>query len=324
MIKDVVAVAAGKGGVGKSTIAVHLALALASQGLQVGLIDADLYGPSIRHMLPEESLPAAAPSGKILPAFAKNIAYISIDFFRANQEASLMRAPLANAAIGQFLDQVEWGELDLLLIDFPPGTGDIQLTLAQQANLSGALLITLPQEISFIDVRKAAELFVKAKVPLLGVVENMHGLFPGNAGVKLSEETDAPLLTSLPFDRQIAEAADRGSVSSLPLFEKLAVELRQSLASFKKGTKEGRFTLQDDAVLHVEWDDGLTSSIPLADLQRQCPCARCRESERKVEQKVFADQLEVVGNYGLRIHYRTGCSKGVYPYELLRLWRSHA
>ena len=316
MIKHVLAVAAGKGGVGKSTVAVNLALALNNKGAKVGIIDADLYGPSVRYMLPEEQLPSQGLDGKIIPAIARGIVYISIDFFRKNGEASIVRAPIANAAISQFLESVEWGDPDYLIIDFPPGTGDIQLTLAQQASLPGAILVTWPQELSLIDVRKAAELFVKSRVPLLGIVENMHGLFPGNAGLTLSQETGAPLLLCVPFDLSINEHK---------LFDELAEVLKNELSRVEKGP-EVRFTLADPSILRLEWEDGLVHEISLAELQAHCPCARCREKDNRqpAEKGVLADGVIGIGSYALSIQFRSGCSKGVYPFEMLRRWRVHA
>jgi len=267
-------------------------------------------------MLPEERLPAQGADGKILPAMSRGIGYISIDFFRKNGGASIVRAPIANAAIAQFLDSVEWGDLDYLIIDFPPGTGDIQLTLAQQASLSGALLITWPQELSLIDVRKAAELFIKSRVPLLGIVENMHGLFPGNAGITLSQETGAPLLLCLPFDLSINEHK---------LFGQLADVLENELSQMEN-KPEVRFTLADPSLLRLEWGDGLVQEISFAELQMHCPCVRCREKDNRqpAEQGVLADSVKGIGSYALSIQFRSGCSKGVYPFDMLRQWRVHA
>jgi ATP-binding protein involved in chromosome partitioning len=315
MIRNVLAIAAGKGGVGKSTVAVNLALALHNKGAKVGIIDADLYGPSIRHMLPEERLPSQEGNGKILPAMAQGIVYISIDFFRKNSEASLVRAPIANAAISQFLDSVEWGDLDYLLIDFPPGTGDIQLTLSQQANLCGAILITWPQDLSLIDVRKAAELFIKSRVPILGIIENMHGLFPGNAGEILAQETKAPLLLCLPFDL---------SINKSPRFELLADLISNNLIQ-EKTSYDVQFSLPDPSILRLEWEDGFIHEVSLAELQANCPCVRCREKEvQPEEQIVLADGVTSIGRYALSIQFRTGCNKGVYPFDMLRKWRVHA
>jgi ATP-binding protein involved in chromosome partitioning len=331
MIKHVLAVAAGKGGVGKSTVAVNLALALQKNGARVGLLDADLYGPSVRHMLPEERLPeqSATHPEKIFPALAKGISVISMAYFRNEQEAAIIRAPIANSAITQFIQSVEWGDLDFLIIDFPPGTGDIQLTLAQQGNLSGALLVTMPQALSRIDVLKAAHLFEQANIPILGIVENMHGLFPGDGGIFLSRATGAPLIAKLPFDPAICEAADRGAdlFAENPLapatrsFQELSLEVEKLLKSYEPIGKQLSFALKNSKVLRLEWEDGLIREIPLAELQRQCPCIQCQGKENNIDPEVEAEEVIAVGKYALRIGYRSGCSRGIYPFAMFHSWR---
>lgn len=218
-IKHIIGIAAGKGGVGKSTVTVQLALALKEIGFKVGILDSDIYGPSVRKMLPEEKLPAKQ-GDYLIPAFSNGIPYISFSFFRPEEEASAVRAPIANNIIMQFLQQIAWGPLDYLLIDFPPGTGDIQLTLAQKSNLSGAILVTTPQEIALLDVRKAAHLFRLVHIPLIGIVENMsffidehgnqHRIFGEGGGEKLAEESGSSLLAKVPLDSVLCEFGDKG------------------------------------------------------------------------------------------------------------------
>ena len=171
-IRHTLAIAAGKGGVGKSTATVCLALALKKRGYAVGILDADLYGPSTRIMLPEENLPRQEGS-LIYPAIAKGIPIISMSYFKEEGAAAAIRAPVANNTLLQLLQKCIFPPLDLLLIDFPPGTGDIQMTLCQQGGLTAALLITTPQRVSAADVARARDLFAQCKVPLLGIVENL-------------------------------------------------------------------------------------------------------------------------------------------------------
>lgn len=172
-VQRIIAIAAGKGGVGKSTVAVNLALALRSLGQRVGIFDADIYGPSVRRMLPEES-PPSQQADRLIPAICYGgVRMMSMAYFRKEKEAAVVRAPIANGIIMQFIEKISWGDLDYLLIDFPPGTGDIQLTLSQRANLMGALMVTTPQEIALMDVRKAMHMFEQVQVPILGIVENM-------------------------------------------------------------------------------------------------------------------------------------------------------
>ncbi|SCA62430.1 Iron-sulfur protein NUBPL [Chlamydiales bacterium SCGC AG-110-M15] len=219
-INNIIAVAAGKGGVGKSSIAVNLALALQQKGRAVGLIDTDLYGPSLQKILPADRLPIQKEK-YFEPAFAQGIKTISMAYFQEEANASAVRAPIANRVIGQFLNQTNWGELDDLIIDFPPGTGDIQLTLCQQAHLSGAIMVTTPQQLAVADVKKAVNLFDKVHVPILGVFENMSyyqheatgekvHLLGRGGGERLAREIGAPFLGQAPMDPDFARYCDNG------------------------------------------------------------------------------------------------------------------
>lgn len=219
-IAHVVAIAAGKGGVGKSTVTVNLALALKQAGYSVGIMDMDIYGPSVRRMLPEDEMPSQN-GDKIVPANCGGIRMISMAYFRKKDEAAAVRAPIANGLVGQFINQIEWGVLDFLLIDFPPGTGDIQLTLSQQANLCGAVMVTTPQEVAVMDVRKAVNLFEHMNVPVIGVVENMSFyhlpgttekvyLFGRGGGERLAHEIGVPFLGAIPIDAEVCRCCDEG------------------------------------------------------------------------------------------------------------------
>lgn len=219
-IAHTIAIAAGKGGVGKSTVTVNLALALKKAGYAVGVMDVDIYGPSVRCMLPEDEMPMQK-GDRILPAICNGIKMISMAYFRKKHEAAAVRAPIANSVVNQFIHQIDWGPLDFLLIDFPPGTGDIQLTLSQQANLCGALMVTTPQEISVMDVRRAVDLFEHMNVPILGVVENMSfyqlpgslekiHVFGHGGGERLACEIGAPFLGCVPIDESICRCCDAG------------------------------------------------------------------------------------------------------------------
>jgi len=238
-VQHVIAIAAGKGGVGKSTITVNIALALKQQGYAVGILDADIYGPSVRMMLPEDRMPSQKGES-IMPALCQGIRMISMAYFRKEHEAAAVRAPIANNVINQFIKQVNWGPLDFLLIDFPPGTGDIQLTLSQQASLTGAVMVTTPQEISLLDVRKAINLFQQVQIPVLGIIENMsyfldpatqnkHYLFGKDGGSRLAQESGVPLLGTVPIDPVICQCGDEG----VSLFAK-AHAAQSTLTSFSE------------------------------------------------------------------------------------------
>jgi ATP-binding protein involved in chromosome partitioning len=217
-VKNLIAIAAGKGGVGKSSVTVNLALALQQKGFFVGVMDMDIYGPSIRKMLPEDSLPVQKGE-LILPALSRGIKVISFAYFRNEAEANAVRAPIANGIVTQFMERIDWGHLDYLLIDFPPGTGDVQLTICQKANLTGAIIVTTPQDLSLIDVRKAMNLFEQVNVPVVGIVENMsfflqNGekiyIFGKGGGERLAREKGVPLLGQVPIDPLICRCGDSG------------------------------------------------------------------------------------------------------------------
>ena len=258
-VQAVVAIAAGKGGVGKSSVTVNLGLALQAQGYQVGIMDTDIYGPSIRKMLPEDRLPMQK-GPLIQPALCRGIKMISMAYFRKEDEATAVRAPIANGLISQFIKNVQWGALDFLLVDFPPGTGDVQLTLSQQAHLIGALMVTTPQEVALLDVRKAMSLFEQVKVPIIGIIENMSYyqsseqtepvyLFGRGGGERLACETGAPFLGCIPLDPLLCSCGDQGqSLFALdpgaqrPItraFQQLAQQLAQQVASLKIEKQQG-------------------------------------------------------------------------------------
>ncbi|MEO8232593.1 MAG: iron-sulfur cluster carrier protein ApbC [Ignavibacteriota bacterium] len=223
-VKNTIAVASGKGGVGKSTVAVNLAVALAKDGASVGLIDADIYGPSIPMMLGTTEKPKvyqAENSVKMIPLEAQGIKFMSIGLLVDDTAPVIWRGPMASGAIKQFMTDVDWGELDYLIFDMPPGTGDIQLTLVQTIPLTGAVIVTTPQEVSLIDARKALKMFERVNVPILGVVENMsyfiapdtgkqYDIFGSGGGQKMCDELNAPLLGGIPIDPRIRIGGDKG------------------------------------------------------------------------------------------------------------------
>lgn len=243
-ITYVLAVAAGKGGVGKSTVTINLALALKELGYQVGVLDADLYGPSVRKMLPEDRLPTQKEH-LIEPALCGGIKVISMAYFRREHESAAVRAPIANGVIAQFIKQVNWGKLDFLLIDFPPGTGDVQLTLSQQANLTGAIMVTTPQEVAILDVRKAMHLFEQVKVPIIGIIENMSYyqdkalaepvyIFGRGGGLRLAKQSGIPFLGEIPVDPLICECTDQG----ISLFKKDLMHQKPATRAFDRLARE--------------------------------------------------------------------------------------
>ncbi len=222
-VKNIVAVASGKGGVGKSTTAANLALAWAAQGAKVGLLDADIYGPSQPMMMGLGGQKPTTTDGKRLsPLKAYGVEVMSIGLMIDPEQPMVWRGPMATQALTQLLGDTNWGELDYLVVDMPPGTGDIQLTLAQRVPVSGAVIVTTPQDIALLDARKGLKMFEKVEVPVLGVVENMsvhicsncghvEHLFGSGGGARLAEQYGVHLLGELPLDVRIREAADGGS-----------------------------------------------------------------------------------------------------------------
>ena len=220
-IKYKVAVASGKGGVGKSTVATNMAISLANAGAKVGLMDADAYGPSIPTMMGIQERPRTSPERKLVPLVRHNIKLMSIGFMVPEEQAMIWRGPMLHSAIRQFLSDVDWGELDYLIIDLPPGTGDVALTLTQAIPLTGAVIVTTPQDVALADVRRGVAMFERLGVPILGVIENMSyficphcnektEIFSANGGKNTSEQFGVAFLGQIPLDAEVCTAGDLG------------------------------------------------------------------------------------------------------------------
>ena len=255
-VKNVIAVASGKGGVGKSTTAVNLALALIEEGAKVGLLDADIYGPSQPTMLgiPEGQRPEV--DGQLFkPIIAHGLQTMSMGYLVTEKTAMVWRGPMVSGALQQLVNQTQWEHLDYLIVDMPPGTGDIQLTLSQKVPVTGAVIVTTPQDIALLDAKKGIEMFRKVDIPVLGVVENMalhvcsqcghaEHLFGAGGGEKIAKEYDAPLLGSLPLDINIRQQVDEGNptVSADPqgdiaqMYREMARKMTANLA--KRGKND--------------------------------------------------------------------------------------
>jgi ATP-binding protein involved in chromosome partitioning len=209
-IRNAIAVASGKGGVGKTTVSVNLAVALAQSGARVGLLDADIYGPNIPTMMGIHEIPESK-GDKLIPATAYNVKIMSMGFLVKPGQPLIWRGPMLNSAIRQFLSDVEWGELDYLIIDLPPGTGDVPLSLAQTLPLSGVVIVTLPQAVSLEDASRGLEMFRTLEVPILGIIENMRGDFFGSGGGEdLARITNVCFLGAVPMDQSIRISSDTG------------------------------------------------------------------------------------------------------------------
>jgi ATP-binding protein involved in chromosome partitioning len=223
-IKNIVAVASGKGGVGKSTIAVNLALALAAEGASVGILDADIYGPSQPRMLGAREQPKSRDGKSMEPVIAHGIQSMSIGYLVDEETPMIWRGPMVTQALEQLLRDTNWQPMDYLVVDLPPGTGDTQLTLAQKIPVSGAVIVTTPQDIALLDARKALKMFEKVDVPVLGIIENMsiyvcshcghqEAIFGSGGGARMAEQYKVDLLGQLPLDPRIRAEADNGNPS---------------------------------------------------------------------------------------------------------------
>lgn len=223
-IKYIVAVASGKGGVGKSTTAVNLALALQAEGFATGILDADIYGPSLPLMVgvADGIRPEVIDQKQFVPIEAHGLKTMSLGYLLTEKAPAVWRGPMATGALLQMLTQTEWGELDCLIVDMPPGTGDIQLTLAQKVPVAGAVIVTTPQDLALLDAQKGVEMFRKVNIPVLGVVENMalhicgacghsEHIFGEGGGERIARDYNTQLLGSLPLDRTIREQVDGGN-----------------------------------------------------------------------------------------------------------------
>ena len=221
-IDRIIAVASGKGGVGKSTVSSNLAVALAKQGRRVGLLDADIYGPSQPRMMGVSARPASPDGKTIIPLKAHGVTMMSIGLMLKEDEAVIWRGPMIMGALQQLLGQVAWGELDVLIVDLPPGTGDIQLTLCQRTHLTGAIVVSTPQDVALLDARKALDMFVKLKTPVLGLIENMSTYICPNCGheehifghggvAAEAARLNLPFLGALPLSLDVRVAGDAGT-----------------------------------------------------------------------------------------------------------------
>ncbi len=247
-VKRIIAIASGKGGVGKSTVASNLAVALAATGAKVGLCDCDLYGPSMAQMFGTNERPNANDQDEIIPLVAHGIKLMSMSFLLEDRSPVIVRGPMATRYTQQFLRQVAWEDLDYLVLDLPPGTGDIQLTIVQTVSVDGVIIVTTPQEVALIDARKAVSMFAKVNVPVLGLVENMawfecdagkrYHIFGEGGGVREAETLQVPLLGRIPIDVVTREDGDAGSPVALrdpethkvsAAFHSLAAQTREAV-----------------------------------------------------------------------------------------------
>jgi len=240
-VKNIIAIASGKGGVGKSTTAVNLALALSAEGARVGVLDADMYGPSQPRMLGIAGKPESKDGKSLEPMLSYHLQAMSIGFLIDEETPMIWRGPMVTQALDQLLNDTHWDELDYLVIDLPPGTGDTQLTLAQKVPVSGAIIVTTPQDIALLDARKGLKMFEKVEVPILGIVENMsthicsqcgheEHIFGQGGGTRMAEDYDVNFLGALPLELRIREEADAGKPTVVASPESRAAQIYREIA----------------------------------------------------------------------------------------------
>jgi ATP-binding protein involved in chromosome partitioning len=349
-VKHVIAVGSGKGGVGKSTTAVNLAMALKKLGAKVGLMDADIYGPSIPRMMgPGAGMPLQRPDGKVSPPLLHGVKVMSMALLGGDGPV-VWRGPMASKAVSQFLSEVDWGELDYLIVDMPPGTGDVQITLSQAARLSGAIIVMTPQGLAKDIAKRGLKMFQQVRVPVLGVVENMSEficpncehkshIFRKGGGESVAQELAVPLLASVPLDIQIVEESDHGTpvvlarpesqVSQvyLQMAEKMAAELEDTLFGNRKSPPQIVSVEPNEKakMAKIIWNDGVQSLVSFKDFRFLCPCAVCVDEntgERKIKREQIPEdirplQVRSIGNYAIQVKWSDNHDTGIYSFEYL-------
>jgi len=326
-VKQILAVSSCKGGVGKSTVAALLARTLGARGFSVGLLDADIYGPSIPTLfnMHEVGVQASTEPNKFLPKEVEKIKLMSFGFLIGDVPA-VMRGPMVSKYIQQLLHSVDWGELDYLILDMPPGTGDIQLTISQSVQVDAAVIVTTPHQLALADVRKGIVMFDKVNVPVLGVIENMtyficdgcnkkHYLF-GEAGAKsLEEKFGLKTLAELPLSGDLAAVANETTDQVIrALGQQSAEQTARPSVNF------------DAEKITLTWPDGTQSSVKNKVLRAACNCALCVDEmtnaplldPKSIPDDIHAKEVGIIGNYAVSVDWSDGHNTGFFPYNVFR------
>lgn len=347
-VKSIVAIASGKGGVGKSTVSANLALALAASGAKVGLMDADVYGPSIPTILGITDLPRQTPDGRIEAVEKYGIRVISMGFFVPKGQAVIWRGPMLHKMIQDFIGIVNWGDLDYLLVDLPPGTGDIQLSLCQTIPITGAVIVSTPQDVAWNVAQKAIVMFDKLNAPILGIIENMstyvcshcaheEDLFGSGGARRAASSLGIPFLGHIPLIKQIRQSADIGDPvtrsdpksPAAEAFHKIAQNLKVQINSPNRNAEKKvpvKIGPPGEAKIVIEWAGGEKSIFEPRHLRTICPCASCVNeftgqrilNPGSIPADIRAVALTAVGRYALQILWSDGHGTGIYAYETLR------
>lgn len=337
--KNIIAIASGKGGVGKSTVSANLAVVLSDLGFKVGLMDADVYGPSIPTILGITEKPSSAGDNKIFPVEKYGLKVISMGFFIAANEAVIWRGPMLHKMVSDFLNVVEWGEIDFLIVDLPPGTGDVQLSLCQSIAITGAVVVSTPQDVAWNVAQKAIMMFDKLNAPVVGVVENMSGEIFGRGGAQRAARVlGIPFLGEIPLAAALRISADEGKplVQAHPTSPaaRALIEIGKNLSAEIKNRSESpnakifvkKIGPAGQSEILIEWNDGKLGIYPARDLRLACPCAGCVHEltgERTVKSEnipadIRAVSINAVGRYALQINWSDGHATGLYGFDYLR------
>ena len=343
-MRHILAVSSCKGGVGKSTVAVNLAYALQSKGYQVGLFDADVYGPSLPTLVRPDATEVYQRNDLIMPLPAGGLKVMSFGFVTGDHRApAIMRGPMVTSVIQQLLGGCEWGHLDVLVIDFPPGTGDIQLTLTQAVPISGAVIVTTPQELSLIDVEKGIQMFDKTAVPTLAVIENMswfecgecgsrHYPFGQGARAKLVKRFGIEHSFELPMLPALSASSDRGkpyvqenpdSDASRVIGELASLVMHELDAEDKRRVSTLEYNVGQDMILTLP--DGSEHEFPPRNLRLACQCAACIDEHTgkalldpsTIDEDVYPTNVRPLGNYAAAVEWSDGHTSSVYPFKML-------
>lgn len=331
----IIAVSSCKGGVGKSTVAAHLARAIQREGHSVGLLDVDIYGPSLPTLMHQQQPEVYMRKELIQPVEVDGLKTMSLGYMMGDKPA-VMRGPMVSNYTMQILRQTDWGPLDYLIIDLPPGTGDIQLTLVQQAALDGAIIVTTPQALSLVDVARGILMFESVNVPVLGLVENMawfecgncsekHYIF-GNSTETLKSRFGLETLAQLPILPGVSEAHLRKSGENIPAFAELADNLHREVGKRRLEGDELPVVNPEKGRIHVAWPDGTECRIANKALRASCQCALC-VSEYTGEALLDADtipddirveKVQTLGNYAIAITWSDGHSSGIFSWDHMK------
>lgn len=346
MVKHIIAVSSCKGGVGKSTVSVNLAYALSGLGHKVGLFDADIYGPSLPTMVHVEGAQLYQEDEMIVPLAYMGVKLMSFGYVpSAAGNAAIMRGPMVTQIINQLLTTTNWGQLDYLILDLPPGTGDVQLTLTQLIPITAAVIVTTPQQLSFVDVVKGIQMFDKLKVPTVSIVENMcyficpgcatkHYLFGQGARQRIVDQYGIHNSFEMPVDPDLSRCGDGGipfilmQPKSEPanVFIKLAESVHREVGQLELNLRlRPRIAFAPGKGVEVKLDDQHSGTIHPAELRRKCRCANCIEEfsgkallrPEDVPDNVYPLRMQPMGNYAIAIQWSDGHSSSIYPYDML-------